>query len=223
MIAMRYCAVPPDFCHGSTAPCFNDRSGFASTRSGSGSSLVPRPVHAGQAPCGELKENIRGSISPIEKSPSGHARRWLNRRSGCLPSASATSTRPSPSRSAVSIESVSRERSASPSSPRFSTMRSTTTSSECFFILSSVMSSLRSRTLPSTRTRAKPPRRAVTSSCWCSPFRSRTSGPRIRRREPSLYSRIWSTISWTVCATIGTPWFGQCGTPTRANSRRRWS
>src|SRR5213593_330156 len=140
MIATRYWAVPPDFCHGSTAPCFNERSGFASTRSASGSSLVPRPVHAGHAPCGELNENIRGSISPIEKSPSGQARRWLKRRSGCLPSASATSTSPSPSRSAVSIESVSLERSASPSSPRFMTMRSTTTSSECFFILSSVIS-----------------------------------------------------------------------------------
>ena len=35
------------------------------------------PVHAGQAPCGELKENVRGSISPMEKSPSGHASRSL--------------------------------------------------------------------------------------------------------------------------------------------------
>ena len=33
------------------------------TRSGSISSRVPRPVQAGQAPCGELNENVRGSSS----------------------------------------------------------------------------------------------------------------------------------------------------------------
>ena len=32
--------------------------------SGSNSSLTPRPVHSGQAPCGELNEKLRGSISP---------------------------------------------------------------------------------------------------------------------------------------------------------------
>jgi hypothetical protein len=50
---------------------------------------------------------------------------------------------------AVSTESVSpRAVGVAPLPRAFSTMRSTTTSSECFFILSSVMSSLRSRTLP---------------------------------------------------------------------------
>src|SRR5205085_3618870 len=67
-IAIRYWAVPLDFCHGRTAPSFSERSGLPKTSSGSGSRLVPRPVHAGHAPCGELNENVRGSISPIEKS-----------------------------------------------------------------------------------------------------------------------------------------------------------
>src|SRR5256885_12947012 len=95
-IAMRYWAVPLDFCHGRTAPSLSERSGLPSTRSGSGSSFVPSPVHGGHAPWGELNENVRGSISPIEKSPSGQASRSENRRSGPLPSASATSARPSP-------------------------------------------------------------------------------------------------------------------------------
>ena len=220
---MRYCAVPLDFCHGRTAPSLSERSGFARMRSGSGSSLVPRPVQAGHAPWGELNEKVRGSMSPIEKSPSGHASRSLKTRSGIFPSASATTRIPSPRRVAVSTESARRARSASASSPRRTTKRSTTTSTVCLRILSSTMSSVRSRMAPSTRTRAKPPRRAVMRSCWCSPFRSRTSGPRMSSRVPSGYSMIWSTISCTVCATMGTPCVGQCGTPTRANSRRRWS
>ena len=40
-----------------------ERSGIS--RSGSISSRVPRPVHAGQAPCGELNENERGSRSSM--------------------------------------------------------------------------------------------------------------------------------------------------------------
>ncbi len=116
-IAIRYAAVLFSRCHGSTAPSRTERSGFARMSSGSGSSRVPMPVHAGQAPCGELNENVRGSISPIEKSPSGQASRSEKRRSGTFPSASATRARPSPRRRAVSTESVSRARSASASVP----------------------------------------------------------------------------------------------------------
>ena len=38
---------------------------------GSISSCVPRPVHAGQAPWGELKEKLRGSSSSIVKPSYG--------------------------------------------------------------------------------------------------------------------------------------------------------
>src|SRR4029079_11284505 len=49
--------------HGTSAPSARlfERSGI--TRSGSISSLVPRPVQVGQAPCGELNEKLRGSNS----------------------------------------------------------------------------------------------------------------------------------------------------------------
>ena len=39
--------------------------------SGSNSVFVPRPVHSGQAPYGELKENMRGSRSGIENPHTG--------------------------------------------------------------------------------------------------------------------------------------------------------
>ena len=39
---------------------------FDPTRAGSKNSCMPKPSQAGQAPCGELKENKRGSSSPIE-------------------------------------------------------------------------------------------------------------------------------------------------------------
>src|ERR1051325_6664737 len=42
-------------------------SGFAMRTSGSTSRLKPRPRHAAQAPCGLLKENVRGASSGIEK------------------------------------------------------------------------------------------------------------------------------------------------------------
>ena len=53
------------FAHGTRAPLARlfERSGM--TRSGSISSFVPRPVQAGQAPCGELNEKLRGSSSSI--------------------------------------------------------------------------------------------------------------------------------------------------------------
>ena len=52
--------------HGSMAPSARDfvRSGMTSV--GSICISTPRPVHFGQAPCGLLKLNVRGSISPIE-------------------------------------------------------------------------------------------------------------------------------------------------------------
>ena len=40
------------------------RSRLGMTSSGSNSCTMPRPVQAGQAPCGELNEKLRGSISP---------------------------------------------------------------------------------------------------------------------------------------------------------------
>jgi hypothetical protein len=46
-------------------------SGCGISSAGSISSLVPNPVHVGHAPCGELKEKVRGSSSSIVKPSYG--------------------------------------------------------------------------------------------------------------------------------------------------------
>src|SRR2546426_7214697 len=63
--------------HGASAPA--DRLLFRSgmRRFGSNSSLVPSPVHVGQAPCGELNEKLRGSSSSIVKPSYGQLYRSL--------------------------------------------------------------------------------------------------------------------------------------------------
>ena len=110
---------------------------------------MPRPVHVGQAPCGELNENERGSSSSIVVPSKGHSSARCSaapRRRP--PSAGATSMTPSPSRSAVSTESARRdgvrigmlrvERSARPASAWRTMSRSTTTSIVWRLYLSSV-------------------------------------------------------------------------------------
>ena len=52
--------------HGRIAPSLSDSDGSGTTSSGSISICEPRPVQRGQAPCGELNENERGSSSGIE-------------------------------------------------------------------------------------------------------------------------------------------------------------
>ena len=99
-----------------------------------------------------------------------------------------TSSVPSESRRAVSIESAMRAASGRgfpSSSVRRTTRRSTTTSIECLNFLSRSISSSRSRSSPSTRTRTKPPALAPARSFSCSPLRSRTSGASSIRRVPS--------------------------------------
>ena len=81
---------------------------------------MPSPVQRGHAPCGELNEKIRGASSGSEMPSSGQAN--VSEYVWVAPSTSLISTRPSASRSAVSIESVSRVR-----SPGFMASRSTTT------------------------------------------------------------------------------------------------
>ena len=44
---------------------------FGMTSSGSISILTPRPVQSGQAPCGLLKQKLRGAISPKEMPSKG--------------------------------------------------------------------------------------------------------------------------------------------------------
>ena len=140
--------------HGTSPPSRTDFSGSI-TRSASTSSRKPRPVHSGQAPCGELKLNDRGSRSSITVPSYGQPSFSLKSRSskvGFDPSAAAEEmiTSPSPSFSAVSTESERRLRSSGGSGFPFSstgrrtTKRSTTTSMLCRFFLSSFGASSRS-------------------------------------------------------------------------------
>ena len=178
--------------HGASAPLARDFRGSGTTRSGSSSSRVPRPPHAGQAPYGLLKENIRGETSGNEMPQRTHARRSENTQAW-PPSGTSTTTTPSASRSAVSSESASR---AAPVSRM--TRRSTTTSIVCFLFLSSSISSARSRTVPLTRTRPNPCRRSSNRSFRYSPLRPRTTGASTTTRVPDGSVRTRSTICWTV-------------------------
>src|SRR5688572_31941565 len=56
--------------HGMSAPSAIDTR-LLIIRSGSNSMRRPRPVQAGQAPCGELNENERGSSSSMVKPSYG--------------------------------------------------------------------------------------------------------------------------------------------------------
>ncbi len=55
---------PPARIQGMIAPWASERFRLGTISSGSNSSRVPSPVQVGQAPCGELNEKLRGSISP---------------------------------------------------------------------------------------------------------------------------------------------------------------
>ena len=104
--------------------------GSPRTRSAFTSRRVPRPWQSGQAPKGELKENWRGSSSGSDSPQTGQANRSEKHdsRSDGLPPWRTTSTTPSAVLSAVSIESLSRERSAART-----TSRSTTTAMSWFW------------------------------------------------------------------------------------------
>ncbi len=107
----------------------------------------------------------------------------------------------------------------------FSATRSTTTSMKCFIFLLSVMGSPSSFTIsPSMRTRLKPSFCRSASSLVNSPLRPVTTGAMMMARvEPSSAPRrSISSVTWSVVwRLISRPHSGQCGTPTRANNRRR--
>ena len=184
--------------------------GSGTTRSGSTSSCAPRPVQRGQAPCGELKEKMRGSSSASETPCSGHAKFSLK---SIVSSVSTTSIATSPAArpAAVSIDCASRWRRSG-----FITSRSTTTSIVCLRFLSRTISSSSSRCSPSTFTRVKPSARSSSSTSLNSPLRSRTTGALTVNFVPSGSWSTWSTIDSCDWPAIGRPQTGQCGLPTRA-------
>ncbi len=139
--------------HGATAPSPSDFSSSGTISSGSTSSRVPSPVHSGQAPNGELNENDRGSSSSIDSGCSlGQASFSENRRSRSLAfagrSTMSSRSRPPARPRAVSTESVSRRL-----ADGLTLSRSTTTSIECLYFLSSLGGSASDTVSPSTRAR----------------------------------------------------------------------
>ena len=59
------------------APSFRALLSSGTTSAGSKKVSVPSPSQAGHAPCGEVKENSRGSISSMVKPLTGQANFWL--------------------------------------------------------------------------------------------------------------------------------------------------
>ena len=194
---------------GKIAPSSKVRFLLGMTKAGSTSSVCPSPVQRGQAPCGELKEKSRGSIGGRERWQTGQAKCSEKRWSSKFPPlfSMATMAIPSPFRSAVSKESTTRGRSVSLSRINLSTK----TSKECFFLGSREISSASSIRMgaPSILTRKNPSFCKNKSSRLCSPFRSRTTGPKIKIEEPLGNSKIFFTIRSTDCRSTLLPHSGQ--------------
>ena len=115
-------------------------------------------MQVGQAPCGELNENMRGASSGSETPCSGQAKLLgVQRASGRRPRA--ISTRPSAERSAVSIESVSRL-------PQVGLDHEPVddTAMSCLSFLSSAGTSSSRYDLAVDRTRVKPSPRSLSST-----------------------------------------------------------
>ena len=129
-------------------------------------------------------------------------------------STKSTLTTPWASPRAVSTESVSRRLTVG-----FTASRSTTTSMECLYFLSSVGGSVRAMTSPSTRARLKPWPASWRNRSTYSPLRPRTTGASTWKRVPSGSAISRSTICCGDCLLIGSPQIGQCGRPARANSK----
>src|SRR3712207_5421305 len=181
-----------DPAHGATAPSPRLFSGSGMTSSGSTSLRVPMPVHSGQAPKGELKENDRGSRASNDRPSSTHARCSEKVRSRCG-SSSARSTKsrttsPPARPSAVSTESVSRRLALS-----LTVRRSTITSIVCFSCFLSFGGSVSGWTTPSTRTREKP--------CVCSELNRSTYSPLRARRSEEHTSELQSR-QYLVCRLL---------------------
>ena len=177
---------------------------------------MPKPSQTGQAPKGLLNENKRGSSSATARSHCGQECLAEKTRSSCSPFIHDKIAISPPKRSAVSKLSAIRL----PKSSR-TLKRSTTTSIVCFFFLSNSGIGSRSTISPSTRARTKPWLCNCSNKLLYSPLRSRTTGASSISAVPSSSPLTASTISDTVCATIGRSCSGQYGVPTRAYNKRK--
>ncbi|GBC80027.1 hypothetical protein HRbin09_01255 [bacterium HR09] len=199
----------PDSAMPATAPAAKERCGSRMSFPGSISCTLPRPVHEGQAPWGELKEKRRGESSAREKPHWGQA--WREESTNSSRSLGAIRTNPSPTRRAVSRESARRWARSWRTS-----RRSTTTSMVCFFFLSSSGGLATSMISPFTRARTKPSRAICSKRLRCSPFFPWVRGARTKKRVPAGRLKMRSTICWTVCPAMGMRQSGQKTSPMEA-------
>src|SRR5512139_3670178 len=95
------------------APCDSDKSSLGTMSSGSKYIEVPKPLQVGQAPCGLLKENIRGLSSGYEIPHTTQANFWLK-------SISSWTAGPSPKISTLAISPPCLKATSSESAKRFS-------------------------------------------------------------------------------------------------------
>jgi len=144
--------------------------------------FTPRPSQVGQAPAGLLKENSLGSSSLIEWPQIGQAKRAEKIISSLSSSSSMEATRAMPS---ASFSAVSKDSARRCCRSLRTLKRSTTTSIECFFCLSSLGSSSSSYSRPLTRARTKPWARSSSNTARCSPLRSRITGASSISLRPS--------------------------------------
>ena len=212
-VCFKFAEVDP----GPSPPSKSGRDQSATTFAGSKSYFDPSPLHAGQAPYGELKLNERGSSCGTEMPHSLHAS--FSENTCSVPSTTDTLTKPCASLSAVARDCASR-----PAMPGLTSRRSTTTSIVWFLRRSSGGGSSSGHSLPSMRARVNPARASFSSSCRYSPLRPRTTGARIIRRSPGRASsplKTDCTICSADCRVMARPQFGQCGVPIELNTTRR--
>ena len=205
----------------STAPSRSVRPGSGTTRSGSTTVRAPRPSQTGQAPCGPLKENMRGSMGGSEMPQSTQAKRSLSQK-GSFPSGS-TSKRPSPSFSAV-LDALSVSRPLSP------LLHDEPVDDHVEIVL---LRPVERQLVPQVDDRpidarldGTSSRRSRSSSSSFSSSLLASSAGRWGRGRADLRPRpgargLGRRFCCTVCASIFFPQLGQCGTPTRAKRRRR--
>ncbi len=192
-------------------------------------------MQRGHAPCGELKEKIRGSSSGMDvphsrhenfsektrvpadsRTPRAPVECFLAGSSAFVSTRSSTSIKPSANATAVSTESARRLRTSG-----FICSRSTTTAMSCLYFLSRSTGSSSRRSSPSIFARVKPSSRSSSSRSLYSPFRPRTTGAITMKRVPSSSVIRWSTICSIDWPAIGSPQLWQCGCPIRAHRSRR--
>ena len=191
-----------------TAPSYTLRARFGITRCSSIPITLPKPSHSGQAPRGELNENI-WSFGSSNLIPSA-SNLVLKENSCVLPSAEQKRRRqfPSPSYMAVSAESVRRLILSLLSS---AVMRSTSRQMFCFLSSAAVCCRKSSiRTISRfTSIRVNPCFKSI-SSCWSSVRPSRgIIGVRTVYFVPLGKESIQLTISSILCFFTSCPLMGE--------------